>query len=43
MPLGLRARFEREFARWRFTHNQLLALEKERRDRTKDETDRSLE
>lgn len=43
VPVGLRARIEREFARWRFTHDQVLALEKERRDRTKDETDRSLE
>ena len=43
VPSGIRARVEREFARWRFTHDQVLALEKERRDRTKDETDRSLE
>ncbi len=43
VPSGMRARVEREFARWRFTHDQVLALEKERRDRTKDETDRSLE
>lgn len=43
VPAGMRARVEREFARWRFTHAQLLALEKERRERTKDETDRSLE
>ena len=43
VPSGMRARIEREFARWRFTHDQVLALEKERRDRTKDETDRSLE
>ncbi len=43
VPSGIRARIEREFARWRFTHDQVLALEKERRDRTKDETDRSLE
>lgn len=43
VPSGMRARIEREFARWRFTRDQVLALEKERRDRTKDETDRSLE
>ncbi len=43
VPSGLRARVEREFARWRFTHDQVLALEKERRDRTKDETNQSLE
>jgi transposase len=39
----MRARVERAFARWRFTHDQVLALEKERRDRTKDETNSSLE
>jgi len=43
IPSGMRARIEREFARWRFTRDQVLVLEKERRDRTKDETDRSLE
>jgi transposase len=43
VPSGMRTRVEREFARWRFTRDQVLALEKERRDRTKDETDRSLE
>jgi transposase len=43
VPAGLRMRVEREFARWRFTHEQVLALDKERRDRTKDETDRGLE
>ena len=43
VPPGIRARVEREFNRWRFTQDQVLALEKERRDRTKDETDRSLE
>ena len=43
IPSGMRARVEREFNRWRFTHDQVLALEKERRDRTKDETDPSLE
>jgi transposase len=43
VPSGMRARVEREFARWCFTHDQILALERERRDRTKDETDRSLE
>ncbi len=39
----MRTRVEREFARWQFTHDQVLALEKERRDRTKDETDRGLD
>jgi transposase len=43
IPSGMRARVEREFARWCFTRDQVLVLEKERRDRTKDETDRSLE
>ncbi len=43
VPAGMHARVEREFARWQFTHDQVLALEKERRDRTKDETDRSLD
>jgi transposase len=43
VPVGLRARVEREYARWRFTHDQVLTLEKERRDRTKDETDVGLE
>lgn len=42
LPSGMRARVEREYERWRFTHDQVLALQKERRDRTKDETDRSL-
>jgi transposase len=43
VPAGLRSRIEREFDRWWFTHEQVLALEKERRDRTNDETDRSLD
>ena len=43
VPGGLRSRIEREFDRWRFTHDQVLALEKERRDRTNDEADRSLD
>ena len=43
IPSGMRDRVEREFARWRFTHDQVLALEKERRDRTRDGTDASLE
>ncbi len=43
VPSGMRARVGREFARWRFTHDQVLALERERRDRTKDETNPSLE
>lgn len=36
---GLRQRVQREFERWQFTHQQLLAIEKQRRDRAKDETD----
>jgi transposase len=43
VPPGVRARMEREYARWRFTHDQVLAIDKERRDRTKDLTDRNLE
>ena len=43
VPSDLRARIEREFTRWLFTHDQVLALQKERRDRTKDETNRSLD
>ena len=43
LPSGIRTRIEREFDRWRFTHDQVLALEKERRDRTNDETDHSLD
>ena len=43
VPAGMRTRVEREFARWQFTHDQVLALEKERRDRTKDEPDRGLD
>lgn len=43
LPSGIRRRIEREFDRWRFTHDQILGLEKERRDRTKDESDHSLE
>jgi transposase len=42
LPSGMRARVAREYERWRFTHDQVLALQKERRDRTKDETDPSL-
>jgi len=43
LPSGVRARVAREYERWRFTHDQVLALQKERRERTKDETDRSLQ
>lgn len=39
IPPGLRQRVRREFERWLFTHQQVLAIEKERRNRTKDETD----
>jgi transposase len=42
IPSGMRARVEREFTRWRFTHDQVRALKKERQDRTKDETNQSL-
>jgi len=43
LPPGVRARIEREYARWRFTHDQVLALDKERRDRTKDLSNAKLE
>jgi transposase len=36
VPPGVRARVEREHARWQFTRDQVLALDKERRKRTKD-------
>ena len=32
LPPGARQRIEREFERWQFTHAQLLAIEKERRE-----------
>jgi transposase len=40
---GIRKRIRREFERWQFTHGQLLALEKERRDRTRNLDDSGLE
>jgi transposase len=40
---GIRKRILREFERWQFTHGQLLALEKERRDRTRNLDDSGLE
>ena len=43
VPAGMRGRVEREFDRWRFTHDQVLGLEKERRDRMKDESDPGLD
>ena len=35
LPAGARARVLRKFERWTFTHKQVLAIEKERRDRMK--------
>ena len=43
LPPGARQRIEREFERWQFTHAQLLAIEKERRDRTQDLEEPGLE
>jgi transposase len=43
LPSGMRARVEREYDRWRFTHDQILALDKQRRERLKDTTDAGLE
>jgi transposase len=43
LPAGIRARLEREFARWRFTHAQVAEIDKERRHRTQDLADLSLE
>ncbi|MEN8184952.1 MAG: IS110 family transposase [Myxococcota bacterium] len=43
LPPGIRRRVEREYARWQFTHDQVRALEKERRDRMKDGNDPGLE
>lgn len=43
IPPGARARILREFERWRFTHSQVLVIEKERRDRMKDRDQEGLE
>jgi transposase len=43
LPAGARARILREFERWTFTHMQVLAIEKERRDRRKDREEEGLE
>ena len=43
LPAGVRARILREFERWAFTHKQVLAIEKERRDRRKDCEEEGLE
>jgi len=40
---GVRARILREFERWQFTHAQLLGIEKERRDRTRNLEERGLD
>jgi transposase len=40
---GVRARIQREYARWRFTHDQVLAIDKERGDRMKDLSNVNLE
>lgn len=43
LPVGARARILREFERWRFTHPQILAIEKERRERMKSRHEKGLE
>ena len=43
LPLGARQRILREFERWKFTQAQVLEIQKERRHRTQDLTDPSLE
>jgi transposase len=43
LPAGARARILREFERWTFTHKQVLAIEKERRDRMKNPEEEDLE
>jgi transposase len=43
LPAGARARILREFERWTFTHKQVLAIEKERRDRMKNREEEGLE
>jgi transposase len=43
LPSGARQRILREFERWKFTHAQVLEIQKERRHRTLDLTDPSLE
>src|SRR5882724_181618 len=40
---GVRSRILREFERWHFTHAQVLGIEKERRDRTRNLEERGLE
>lgn len=40
---GLRQRILREFERWQLTHEQLLAIDRERRDRTQKGTEHGLE
>jgi transposase len=42
-PSGARQRILREFERWKFTQTQVLEIQKERRHRTQDLTDPSLE
>ena len=43
LPVGARQRILREFERWKFTQIQVLEIQKERRHRTLDLTDPSLE
>ena len=43
IPPGMRSRIEREFTRWQFTHDQVLALQRERRERMKAGKDPGLE
>jgi transposase len=37
VPSGLRRRIEREYARWQFSHAQILEIQKDRRDRVRDQ------
>ncbi len=43
LPSGARQRILREFERWKFTYTQVREIEKERRHRTQDLTDPSLD
>jgi hypothetical protein len=43
LPAGARARILREFERWSFTHQQILAIEKERRDAMNNRQEKGFE
>lgn len=43
LPSGVRQRILREFERWKFTQRQVREIEQERRHRTQDRTDPSLD